>query len=185
MQDILKAYYAAGGKTLFESAEQLDEIDFKKAAATALAVGSMAGADLSADPGAIPGTEPGANPEYNRPDTDGDYVPLQIDQNKAKRLAHAVADNSDLDVDSRPGANTFFVKQGSKSITYKVAYKKLLTRPFALVTIYYDFRTGAVQGFEMLSDTDGTGSANPGSQRITNSEVFKQYLGKSIAVEGI
>ena len=50
---------------LVESAEQLDEINFKKAAATALAVGSMAGADLSADPGAIPGTEPEANPEYN------------------------------------------------------------------------------------------------------------------------
>lgn len=48
MQDILKNYYASGGKTLFESAEQLDEIDFKKAAATAMAMGALAGAPQDA-----------------------------------------------------------------------------------------------------------------------------------------
>jgi antitoxin component YwqK of YwqJK toxin-antitoxin module len=50
MQDILKNYYANGGKTLFE-AEQLDEIDFRKAAATAMAVGALAGAPQYAQAG--------------------------------------------------------------------------------------------------------------------------------------
>lgn len=44
MQDILRNYYESGGKTLFESPEQISEIDFKKAAATVGAVASLAGA---------------------------------------------------------------------------------------------------------------------------------------------
>ena len=51
MQDILKNYYANGGRELFESREELDEIDFKKAAATAMAVGSLAGAPQDAQAG--------------------------------------------------------------------------------------------------------------------------------------
>ena len=44
MQDILKAYYASGGKDLFtvvESQEQLDEVSIKRAAAIALACTSI------------------------------------------------------------------------------------------------------------------------------------------------
>ena len=185
MQDILKNYYAAGGKTLFESEEQLTEAPMSpiaKGLATAAATASMAGA-VSADPGAIPGTEPLANPEYNVPDTDSDYERLQIDQELGKRLAHSVADNLKLAVDQRPGANTFLVKQGGRSITYRVRYKKLLSSPFALVTIYYDYRSGVVQSFEVLTDTNNTGSENPGSKRITDSDVFKSLVGKSIAVK--
>jgi len=77
MQDILKNYYASGGKTLFESEEQLDEINFKKAAATAMAVGALAGAPQDAQAStdtAVDYSQPVISGHLDNDKTDADKV---------------------------------------------------------------------------------------------------------------
>lgn len=165
---------------LIESAEHLDEIDFKKAAATAMAVGALAGG-VNADPGAIPGTEPEANPEYNAPAVDRGYVKQHIDQNRAEVLAYKIISGMGYDTDftgkNSKGYKAFVQDVSNWGVTVKVYYKGTLGfQSTAEVQMSMDLK-GRLTDIVVYDNPN----AVKGSKIIQDHPIFNKVIGSKIS----
>jgi len=165
---------------LVESAEQLDEIDFKKAAATAMAVGALAGG-VGAEPQSsekYDNTEP-HTPEYNVPSEPDDYVRPEFDQDRAEALAYKVI--SGMGYDTFPNGYGASVQDvGSYSIEVKVYYKGTLGfRDNATVILHMDMQ-GRIDDVDVGVASSKWGSS-AGKKLIQDHPIFKKVIGYKIS----